>query len=405
MQDIDYLKKLQEAMAGEEPVRDEYVTDPSIRDEYVSIPEQDEEIARSIAGTIEETNQDAKDPNKQTKEEREAKEEAKEDIRDLRRYQDKFETEQLKKDADLIDPRAEYAQLIKDYRKRLEKKDEPNKMLDYLLSAGNIASVFQKNRGEKSYAIPDVSNQLFKQRQQQRQQDLSGLQNLQKMYQNYMNLGENGGMTPYQRKSLELQEKRIDALKGKEKRLTKKDLFQEEVKGRLSDKEVEGINALDDGMRILDEIEDIIKKTDIEEDLGPYSSRIEGASKYIPGMEQNPEFVKMQQLVGINLADYVKSISGAQVSEQEAQRLLKNIPNMTDNPGEFKTKLSTFRKELKSAKKDYLENIGKQKKGASKFLDQLEKDKKKSDAPHGETVERNGKMYKWNPIVKKYQLI
>lgn len=174
-------------------------------------------------------------------------------------------------------------------------------------------------------------------------------------------------LTDYQQKNLDLQQRRLDLMEGKEGRLTKKDALQKEVKGRLSDKEVKEITQLDDGMRILDDIEDMYKNTDVTEDLGPYAARAEEYSRYIPFAERDEDFVKIQQLVGIQLADYVKSISGAQVSEQEAQRLLKNIPNMTDKPKAFKVKLDQFRKELEGARADYLENIGKQKESAEKF--------------------------------------
>lgn len=155
--------------------------------------------------------------------------------------------------------------------------------------------------------------------------------------------------------------------KQRENRLQEQFDFRKDVKGRLSDKEVKDITAFDDGMRILEDIERILQTTDVDKDLGPYASRVENLSDLIPGVEQDEDFVKMQQLVGIQLADYVKSISGAQVSEQEAQRLLKNIPNMTDKPNAFKTKLDTFRKELSEAKEDYLSNIGIQKESAKKF--------------------------------------
>ena len=60
--DIDYLKQLQEAMAGQTEVpqeREEYVTDPNIRDEYVTVPEQQ----------LEQVNEQAESPYMQEKEE------------------------------------------------------------------------------------------------------------------------------------------------------------------------------------------------------------------------------------------------------------------------------------------------------------------------------------------------
>lgn len=176
------------------------------------------------------------------------------------------------------------------------------------------------------------------------------------------------GMTPYQKKSLALQEKRLNLQKGKEGRLSKKTDKAIEKQEELSDKEVKDISAFDDGMRIVDNIDNLLKDTDIEKDLGPYASRFEEASRLVPGLERDEDFVKMQQLIGIQLADYVKSISGAQVSEEEAQRLLKNIPNMSDKPKSFKAKLGQFRDKLEKSQQNYIKNIGKQKEGAEKFV-------------------------------------
>ena len=182
-------------------------------------------------------------------------------------------------------------------------------------------------------------------------------------------------MTPYQRESLRLRGQELDLAKksqglrkDKEGRLTRKDDFQRGLKQRLSDKEVKDISVMDDGNRIIGEIEDLFNKGTVQKNLGPYASRIEGASEAVPGVDRDEDFTRMQQLVGINLADYVKSISGAQVSEQEAQRLLKNLPTLTDKPKAFKVKLEQFKKEFKEARSNYLKNIGVQKKNADKFL-------------------------------------
>ena len=177
--------------------------------------------------------------------------------------------------------------------------------------------------------------------------------------------------------------------------------FQEEKAGRLSDKEVKDITAFDEGTRILDQIDTLLQSTDVEKDLGPYASRFESLKDFIPGTEgPDEDFVKVQQLVGIQLADYVKSISGAQVSEQEAQRLLKNIPNMSDKPRAFKTKLDQFKKELNEAKEKYLDNIGKQKKSAEKFKQKRSAEKVRVRLPNGKVGRIDGS--KLEAFQKKY---
>lgn len=184
-----------------------------------------------------------------------------------------------------------------------------------------------------------------------------------------------GSITPFQQESLRLREEELrlaeesqELREEREERLTDKQKFSKELKHRLSDKEVKDISIMDDGNRILTEIDSLFRKGTVQENLGPFASKIEAASEFIPGVDREEDFVRMQQLVGINLADYVKSISGAQVSEQEAQRLLKNIPNITDKPKAFKVKLKQFKKEFQEARRKYLSNIGIQKEAAQKFL-------------------------------------
>lgn len=170
----------------------------------------------------------------------------------------------------------------------------------------------------------------------------------------------------------------------RENRLREQFEFGKDVKGRLSDKEVEKVAAFDEGIRIFDQIDNLLETTDVEKDLGPYASRLENLSDKIPGVELDEDFVKTQQLVGIQLADYIKSISGAAVSEEEAQRLLKNIPSVTDKPKAFKTKLDQIRKEIEEAKDNTLRNIGKQKESALKFRDNKKDDIVTMIAPNGQ---------------------
>lgn len=212
-------------------------------------------------------------------------------------------------------------------------------------------------------------------------------------------LKEKDALTPYQQASLKMRGKEFEQRERsqqlretKEGRLTKTAAFSRDLKQRLSDKEVKDISVMEDGNRIIDEIETLFKSGKVDESLGPYASNIESSKQYVPGMERDENFVKMQQLVGINLAEYIKSISGAQVSEQEAQRLLKNLPTVDDKPAAFRTKLEQFKKEFKEARVNYLQNIGVQKGYAEKFL---AKDKVKEE-PKDTDIEKD------NALIDKY---
>lgn len=143
--------------------------------------------------------------------------------------------------------------------------------------------------------------------------------------------------------------------------------WQKDEKDELSDKQVEIITEFDIGSNIINEIKNKYKLPNVQDSLGFYASKLSESKKYIPFAERDPDFVQMQALVGTQLADYVKRISGAAVSEQEAQRLAKNIPSMEDKPQEFMKKLETFEEILNKNRKTTVDSINKQGKTAGGF--------------------------------------
>lgn len=198
---------------------------------------------------------------------------------------------------------------------------------------------------------------------------------MQKLYSDKLRL-----QTAQQR--MDIQERRIqqaderldiqrDREKGKQNRFDRAQGFKEQEKQEISDKQTELITQYDMGSDVLDRIEDQLAST--TDFLGPYASRVEDQKSLVPGVERDPEFIKMQALVGDQLAKYVKQLSGTAVSDEERKRLEKNIPMMTDKPGEFKIKLDEFRKTLNEARERTIGNIEKQGKNPSAFKDKAQK--------------------------------
>ena len=166
-------------------------------------------------------------------------------------------------------------------------------------------------------------------------------------------------------KSLQLRERGLDIKEGAEDRRERQFKHKIEEKDELSDKQTEQINAFDTGQNLITKIRDLFPKA--KDDLGFYASKFEEGKKFVPGMERDSDFVAMQQMVGTQLADYVKQISGAAVSEEEAQRLAKNIPSVNDKPNEFMRKLDEFEKILQENRKISLDSYKKQGKDPSAF--------------------------------------
>ncbi len=60
----------------------------------------------------------------------------------------------------------------------------------------------------------------------------------------------------------------------------------------------------------------------------------------------DPSFLAIQSIMGKYTADYMKSISGAAISEREAERLSGLIPNVNQQEAKFHSNLSTAKREL-----------------------------------------------------------
>lgn len=83
----------------------------------------------------------------------------------------------------------------------------------------------------------------------------------------------------------------------------------------------------------------------------------------IPSKERN----KLKSLTGSVLAEYIKSISGAAVTNEEAARLLAVVPNMNDDDKIFNDKLDQFQKILNSSKEEKIKAIQDTGRDVSKF--------------------------------------
>ena len=79
------------------------------------------------------------------------------------------------------------------------------------------------------------------------------------------------------------------------------------------------------------EIRDL--KTRVE--IGPISTQFTKWKRWFGSEEGTEDFTLLEQKTGKQLSSYIKEISGAAVSEQEATRLLKNVPNVDQQDVQF----------------------------------------------------------------------
>lgn len=174
---------------------------------------------------------------------------------------------------------------------------------------------------------------------------------------------------------------------------------------KLSDKQVSDLTNLDQALDQMGIVE--IEKGDIN--TGPISSRKNAVAQFF-GIDDS-KVTAFRARVGTQLADYIKSISGAAVSDQERAFLLQNMPTLSDSDSSFISKLQMVKDRLRRNRDIYVSNLKKKGKNVDNFTEsstpsqetQEASPKSPDSGPMGEITERNGKKYKWNPAKGKYQ--
>lgn len=124
-----------------------------------------------------------------------------------------------------------------------------------------------------------------------------------------------------------------------------------EEKAKPSDKQISDITTLDNALEGIRSI----KQQKPQFDTGPIAGRTNAVAGFL-GMS-DPKKTAFRAQVGEQLAQYIKSISGAAVSENERQALLQNLPTMNDSDSAFDAKLKVVEDRLNHHKNNYLNNL------------------------------------------------
>lgn len=134
-----------------------------------------------------------------------------------------------------------------------------------------------------------------------------------------------------------------------------------EHEAKPSDSQVSTITDFDNVLKSLNEIEANKDKFD----TGPIAGRLHSAAAAIGVAD--PKKAAFAASVGENLADYLKSKSGATVSAQERSQLMQNVPTINDNDEIFKEKVKYLRNRIGDHRSTFLSNAEKQGKNVTAF--------------------------------------
>lgn len=156
--------------------------------------------------------------------------------------------------------------------------------------------------------------------------------------------------------------------------------------GQLSDKQAEDISSLYDTQDQLRSFNlDALKTT------GPIEGRIRNLAESF-GLEQNADFIELKAGIGSTLSNYMKSISGAAVNENEAKRLTAILPSVKDNDEQFITKLTRFQNELDAKLNNKINAISAGQELKAKTVERF-RAPKKEEAKQQETTDRVNNLF------------
>lgn len=169
---------------------------------------------------------------------------------------------------------------------------------------------------------------------------------------------QNRQMTPYQQEQTRLREEQLKLDKEAETRRNKQlglnfkkfDLTKQE-KGQLSEKQTSDLAGLDNALASLDSIKAL--KPGVT--TGPISGRIQAFGELFGAAPKAYTQLKTEAVSMAN--NYIKAITGAQMSEPEAKRIMSVIPTVNDTDEVFVTKMEVFEKIILRNKEAILKSI------------------------------------------------
>lgn len=201
---------------------------------------------------------------------------------------------------------------------------------------------------------------------------------------------QGGGLSEYQKQSLELRQRQLDA--GDKGLGLRKDKFEHaRAEGNeLKGKEAETLYGIESTIDSLDKLEGMKTFS-----TGPIEGRINQAMRYI-GQGSGNKAAMAAQLEGI-VSVYGKQISGTAVGEQEFNRIKSQLPKETDSDELFASKLANFQDNLGNSRGRFLNHYEKVGRDVNQFKEHTPLNELKGEAPTAptatKTVVQNGNRF------------
>ena len=126
--------------------------------------------------------------------------------------------------------------------------------------------------------------------------------------------------------------------------------------GRMSAGTQEKLAGISSSIALLDSLDKLLPK--VENYLGPAAGRLMQTAQSFPGVKANADFAKFDAESATLENATIKAITGAAMSEPEAQRIMRQIPRPTDKPIVWKEKHKATLENLRMMQQKILELSG-----------------------------------------------
>lgn len=137
------------------------------------------------------------------------------------------------------------------------------------------------------------------------------------------------------------------------------DLKRIEERSKLPPAMAEKVAGIDSSLYSLGKIEALYSKPDVQDKVGPGAGRVARAREILPFVEPNdPEYGAFSAEVTTLNNNVIKAVTGAQMSDPEAKRIMSQVPSKLDKKPDFIAKARATRENLIKLRNQQITLVG-----------------------------------------------
>jgi hypothetical protein len=287
-------------------------------------------------------------------------------------------------------------------------------VMNWLTGIGQGAKVYADINNVRTPNVEYWGDKTAKKEASAKKEEIGGLKNLQEAYQKYMALQNKDAITPYQQKMLE--EKALDRTAAQKREETKASSKAKEGKKKTKLEETREKNIgnrfdelqgqIPNRMANIAEAKALSKLIEDDQlDTGP-GSKMAGEVGAFFDTEESTYKQRLDSLAEKAARSQLKANGEVRPTDADVEGMKKAMFNLGNTESANVKKLQDFIKQQEAGLNEYnqMKEVLESGQGLEDFVPKPTfKNEPESTGKYGDTVERNGKQYKWNPKAGKYQ--